>query len=278
MKKIDCEGSKRYFDFSTWDDFIAYVRGTPRNPLVHHSAANMHGDVWNGGSMADAERFADLGWSEGALLGRKYTDRLVAMLQGMIERPTIVYDVEGAALDMGRYLEGEPECWMRFEQERAKFVRLVINVGASGAISGGTLIARGAVIIALAEVLEMSGTRCEITVVDATGDKSMRNGDIHYSASVTVKSFEQSADAASIAYAAAHPSVLRRHFFRLYETMDEAGCQAGYGAPADVAAEHRGDLYFAKMHASETWWNNETTAVAWVIEQLKKFGVTLKSA
>lgn len=280
--QIDHDGQKRYFTFESWDRFMRYVRETPRNPRVGHSAA--HSEIFDAGAtMAEAERLADIGWIEGAAMGREYLNRLVAQLEGEIERPTISYDVEGAALDIGRYLEGEPECWMKFEHERtpspqAKFARFVVNVGASGGIRSAVMMKRAAVIIALVEMLESAGTRCEITVVDATGDARMMFDRIHYSCSITVKTFEQPCDLPLIAYAAGHPSVLRRHIFRLYETMDEAGCDAGYAAPTDVAPEHQGDLYFFRLHAGDPQWQSEEGALAWVFENLKKFGVALKSS
>lgn len=280
--KTDLEKLHRYFTFVSWDEFIRYVRETPRNPqcgadLARSDAMDAHSN------MSVAERLADIGWLEGAKLGREYVDKLMLDIAGLIERPTINYDVEGHAVDIARMLEGEPECWLKFESERtqssqAKFLRLVVNVGASGGVRSSRMIQRGAVIVALVEALEMAGTRCEITVVDATGDASCRFGQIHYSASILVKRFDEPVDMPLIAYAVAHPTVLRRHIFRLYETMDYEGCSAGYMRPTEVAPEHRGDLYFDCMDFGNTAWQTEASAIAWVLEQLKKFGVALKSA
>ncbi len=89
---------------------------------------------------------------------------------------------------------------------------------------------------------------------------------------------DQPLDMPLVAYAIAHPSVLRRHFFRLYESMDEAGCRAGYAAPTDAPLDMQGDIYFQKMHAMERWWQDESQAIARVLAKLTEYGVTLKHA
>lgn len=275
--KTDHKGREQLVvEFNTWQEFIEYSR-----PF----ASRLYScDVaWNGNiGYKVADEYADLGWLEGAAKARDFYAMHVDALSNLIEKQEMYYDVEGPVVDIGRVVTGEPECCMNFEtvrveQPATRFVRVVVNVGASGGINADTILARGAALCALVDLLESSGCRCEIAIADATAaDRAW------YCSTVTVKQFDQPLDLPLVAYAIGHPSVLRTHLFRMYERFANDFSShwrtVGYGIPADVPTQQRGDLYAPKMRADESQWSDPARAQAWIIEQLKTFGVALKKS
>lgn len=269
--------SSRVFEFGTWREFIDYTR--PYKKLVP-AWAEKDADTDTG----TADTMADYGWLKGAEIARQFHATHLEVLGSLIERHDVEYDVEGTMIDVARFTDNEPECWARFEPvlvepKSPKFLRLVVNIGASGAVSAQTILARGGALCALVDLLEMSGTRCEITLADCTGEPG---GGHWYCMTTLVKQFDQPLDLPLVAYAIGHPSVLRIHTFRLYERMgkeDSAKWRAiGYGVPTDVPKEQRGDMYLQCMRWDNAAWEDPTSAQKWIIEKLAEFGVHLKSA
>lgn len=275
MLKRIATPTSRIFEFPTWREFIDYTR--PYAHLVPTWSDFSHA----GASDRDADKLADYGWPEGAEIARKFCADHVAILGSLIERHDVQYDVEGTMIDIARFNDNEPECWARFEPvlvepQSPRFLRLVVNIGASGSVSARTILARGGALCALVDLLEMQNTRCEIAVVDATGDPG---GGYWYCMTTIVKQFDQPLDMAQVAYAIGHPSVLRIHTFRLYERMGKEDSNQwraiGYGAPADVPSAQRGDLYLGRMYGGDDQWLNPERAQAWILDHLKALGVQM---
>lgn len=273
MKKVKTF-SRLTYEFESWGEFIAFTR-----PYKHRVPA------WSNASHAgataqDADAMADHGWYDGAHFARQYYAQHIDALGSIVERIDVNYEVHGHVVDIARFVEGEPECWQQFDPVRVespspKFMRVVVNIGASGGVSAQTILARGAALCALVDLLEMAGVRCEVAVVDAVATSGK-----WYCQTVLVKPFEQPLDLPRVAYAIGHPSVLRVHTFRLYERMGVEDSyewrSVGYGAPADVPDEQRGDIYVGRMHFSDPQWRDPRAAQAWIVEQLKSAGVTLR--
>lgn len=266
--------------YDSWRDFIAASR-MPSAMSDSARASKSERADFNGCSLADAHKMAEEGWLEGAENARRFSSALCEAIGAQIDRTVINYDVEGHNIDVARYLDNEPECWQKFDVERVqqpavKYLRVVVNVTASGGISARTIMGRGSVVAALVELLEFAGNRVEVVMAE-----SCSGGGTDLVTLATIKRFDEPIDMPMIAYALAHPSTLRVHHFSLMETQldsrdrDRLHVGTGYGMPSDVPLEHRGDLYLGRMMYGESQWTDAVSAKQWVREQLKGFGVTL---
>ena len=65
-------------------------------------------------SLDEALRVAIDGWPEGLDKARKLATPLFEKVSHLIERVEPAFDIEGGALDIGRYHDGDPEMFMRF--------------------------------------------------------------------------------------------------------------------------------------------------------------------
>lgn len=262
--------------FSCWSDFVDKVEKNP-HPLASISTPPEH--RWDlGVGLSGSTKLAREGWPEGEQHIKRLSLDLFDKVSSLIERDFPVYDIEGSEIDVARYLDGEPECWLRMETHRTegpgrRIVRLVYNASASAGINADVLLARGAAVAALIELLEFAGIGVELTVVDLATFR------LTTETRILVKPLEQPLDIPRIAYALAHPAMLRRSLFAISEQFP-AHIRAGisipgsYGAPADT--QEQGDLYFGKSSLGDVQWSNPIVARAWIISQLKKQGVCLK--
>lgn len=262
--------------FPSWAAFVA----ASREETDCHSRTRDDDDVYFRGCTNDsANKMANEGWIEGADKARRFTDALCDAIGGQIDRAVINYDVEGHNIDVARYLDNEPECWQKFDVERiqqpaVKYLRVVINGAASSGVDADTIMGRGACVAALAELLEYAGNRVE--VVMALGIQARKNLNVL----TTIKSFDEPLDMPKIAYALAHPSVLRLHYFSFAETFNadvrnDLHVGGSFGRPADVPKSEQGDIYLGRMMYGESQWTSPASAEAWVRDELKKFGVVL---
>jgi hypothetical protein len=280
---------EEYHHFATWGEFVDYVRQDA--PNAHGHSSKDGGYSFTGTrSYEEAIELADNGWAEGRDEALKMSQPLIDRLVQFIERPDIVYDVEGNGYDIGRFCSDDPECAIRMENEIVevpappRLIRIVFNNLASAGVDKEILTAKGAAVAALIELLEFAGNRVELVVLShASGDSSRER--IAFMKSVTVKAFDQPLDMARIIFAIAHPAMMRRLGFRVAELASPVAQRAmhvggGYGYvvstdQSELLAEYnlRPDLFFAASYLYDTQWGNEKATQKWVLETLKAQGV-----
>lgn len=118
--------------------------------------------------MEEAASYAHNGWSgEGdALTSLDIIREAVRTSTANLHMDTIrnpSFDVAGGAVDMGRYLAGDPECMMTFPMVKTSRVGKVIRLSASvDAYAGVSLYRRGLGICALVEALTQCGHAVEL--------------------------------------------------------------------------------------------------------------------
>ncbi len=207
-----------------------------------------------------AMRLARGGWAE----GRKLLDEARALvslpdLGGKSWEPLAVLSDEGDEVELGRYLEGEPEClidWRFAEQPKTgRVARVVLNVSASCSVNAADLMRRGAAALALVDALESAGWRVELDLAFASG----KDDSGVFVSTVRCKEASGVVEIDRFAFMLAHPSVLRRLFFRICEQLPESDFRrilgVEYGKPRDVPPALLGDtagtIYFGKMCAGD---------------------------
>jgi hypothetical protein len=167
----------------------------------------------------DAVKLAETGWAEGAAKALALRGSIDSAVRQIVSsrQSQFVYDLTGDVVDVGKYLGGEPECFLTTEQNgessSGSIVKLVANLAASGAVSTESLFARGAVILAAIDILESLGHRVELWI--AKGSLGERNN--AHQTFALAKPASQPLDADRIAFALCHAACLRKLAFSIME-------------------------------------------------------------
>lgn len=272
--------------FESFDSMIAFAESTPEGacPMGQRSSRDANhapAPDWDANAgWQGALTMAREGWPEGAAAAQKYTDALFAKLVSRVPKPTMQWGQVGLDWDIGRVMNGDPDHWWHHapskratDKKGKKFARVVVNVSAVWFITAETLIARGAVVAALVELLEYAGHRVEVVIASCTESGK------RYTCEAVVKPFDHPLDMRRVAYTVAHPSVLRRLVFALKENCPEysdLGVPYGYGRPTDMPDDRRGDIYCPAMRGDGgVPWEDPKAAERWIIHELGKQGVNL---
>lgn len=279
-------------EFRSWYEYIEYCEGTKKGANAkftgRRSSHENDNASWRGcASLEVAIDLAKNGWAEGAKKANDISNALFTQVSSLVDRPKKYYDTEGYSWDMGRVLGGDPECWMRRkhniqEQKGKRVLKIVFNCTQSAGVDAATLIAKGAVIGALVRLLELSGTRVELwslpicTEAGWGGDSKKYAG---YECKVLVKRADQRLDVDRMAFAIGHPASLRYMGFAAAEcTPDAMECiSSDYGMPSDPTKEHHGDIYIGSSFLGEPSWKDMESTKEWVMAELAKQGVKLKT-
>lgn len=154
-------------------------------------------------SFDHAVELATNGWPEGAARVRRLAKEL-RLKMPMQPMQSTYYDIAGSYVDVGRYLEGEPECMVDFREEPTKrhTFRVGFNVCVNGGVDAREIEANGAALCVLIDRLESIGVRVEVTAFDQCAPVCVL--------ATTVKECDQPLDLDRVTFALAHPSFLRR--------------------------------------------------------------------
>lgn len=269
--------------FTSYGEFVNMASENPEP-----RASNKSGEEgWQGGtkSLNEAVTLATEGWSEirpevDALLG-DVTERLAERLSNLyVPR----HDFGGAYVDMGRYLEGDPECMVTFNAEPAgamgRVVKIAVAITASSMIDPDDIKRRGIAVLALVDTINKLGCGVELWV-DSTvkGDGSSR-----YTTAVKVHDSNDSLDIDSIMFAVANPSMLRRLVFSIQEQSPTASKQgatartSGYGIPSTVGVTAVQDFDVVVEKLQDGRGDIVRNPFEWVMSTVKGLGVVEDNA
>lgn len=280
--------------FDYWSEFVNHVAtGHSDMDPKERSSRKTARDFNHVVSFDEAVKLAQDGWVWGEAKARNLSDNMFAKLSKTIERWDLSYDMQGAALDVGRFLHNDPECFQNFEPTYVegpghRLVHIVFNCSVSAGIARDVIIARGALTAALTQLLEYAGHSVQIDVVSGiTGHRAKSNRFSNtfndFELWVRVKDYGQPLDLSVVIFALAHPAMLRCLEFSFLETLSDGMRKmlnvtrhGGYGTPAEIDRERRGDIYIHSGHLHKVQWLNEHTARNWIVDELKKQGVDIK--
>jgi len=139
---------------------------------------------------------------------------------------------------------------MYTESER-RIVRVLVNRCASAAAGADQLMELGATILACVSKLELE-ENCSVEI--AVCIPNQLPGLLHCDV-ITIKRAGMPLDLSEVAFAIAHPSLLRRLAFARWEATDSRYETAGYGevidAPDSVLEQF--DIYIPGSHIEQIW-------------------------
>lgn len=174
-------------------------------------------DFYGVDNMREADALARKGLPHIGVEAIKLSKTNLALMQGDLYKPVFheFFDVAGAYVDMGRYVEGTPECMVQFypneEPGEAKIVSLIMNISYNCMISATAIKKNGQALMALAEAIETAGKQTEVW-----SDMHVKGWDgkhVKARTAVRLKKAGEPFDVAMFMYALTHESYLRAHTF-----------------------------------------------------------------
>lgn len=183
-------------------------------------------------SFESARQLAEFGWKEKGAELEKY---LAIVQQVLQENWAVSLDVSGECVDIGAYLDGEPECMMTFLSPEPRSVKIIANISARSSADAPRLLNRGIAIAAAVYTLQAGGVGVSLSVGDW-----VRSGSAEHATTIEVNPFGDYIDPARLAFWLGHPAALRRCIFR-YNEQESSDIRrtfgfssgGGYGTPVD---------------------------------------------
>ena len=215
-------------------------------------------DGWGGTtqSFGEAIKLARRGWPEGAVAISSMIDQAnfePEFVDHIDNTQAFIPSIGGVRPSVPLWCSGDPEYMLdivEYEREtmQGAAIRLYAQMQVSGYNSGAKMATFGAAVCLLCDRLERIGHRVEIVLVSRVGTgiydndwRKNRSGCPYteINSSITVKSYSQNMDLATLAFVFANPSFYRRLYFRHYEIHDElySSMNQNYGLPKAASSE-----------------------------------------
>lgn len=232
-------------------------------------------DIWGGCTFEQSQELALNGYPQGAATLKHRVGTMAAIRHSM--RPTPRWDTAGSAIDVGRFMSGEPENMI--ETIRTARPSPVVKINVERCVHGGTptseIEATGASVLFVVEAMRTAGIPAEIwasfTIRSGGG---FGGADDTISAQVCIQRPGAPIDVDRLAYWLVHPGALRRTGFALWEHQPKRirdkfriKSHGGYGYPHQLPMPE----------FDETAPAGRAAATDWMVDVLaRRVGITLK--
>ncbi len=221
--------------YESLGEYLRFIeQGKTRTGMDEDS--NDAGRDWNGNTRnrEHAIQIARNGWPTGA-------QNLESLIKGVLpavklgDVPTFSMDVAGAYPIAPYAAAGDPCAMVTLgsEPKRARVARFVLNICNLCTVSPKSIMAWGSAVLALVDSLENQDIRCEIVCCS-----NAEAGDQRFSTIINVKQAGDPLDIDRLAFVIAHPSMLRRLWFRGVEIqpgLRSTAWKYGYGHSLNFA-------------------------------------------
>ncbi len=243
--------TRRTGDIQKFDSMMDYInaariKGTDGIKSVS-SEINAHRDEFTATkTMDEALNLAEFGWKEGLEQIEKALDEISAE---PYQEPAPVFDVQGEAFNLDAVLQGQPENMMFFmnqDSNKPRVISMAFNFSHGCSVPAEEIMKRGAAIASSVNDIESAGIRVELFAYKVTIKGRRNRGFFRTKALIKIKDADQPLELERLCFAAAHPSMLRRLWFRLAEQFGkrEFGQRFGetYGSSTDLQASEVDEL------------------------------------
>jgi hypothetical protein len=263
----------------SWHDFLAAAQ----EPETIHGDGRHATDHWAGGSWEEALRLAVDGWpvplldthvSVAALRERAGLGAAVTTLEP-------AWDVTGSEVDIGAYLAGVPECMVdavpQRTSRRGRIVAFLVPACYSNKTPHTLIRNRGIALATLCSAIIAAGHSVEIW----SGFVGLIDDD-RISAAARVVSAGEPLDLGRLIFAVAHPLMLRRLWFAVWDAQDPVLAQwvrdEQYGfpshcLPADLPEEVTDPYVFPYLRPEDPQWTDLDTALDWCHSMFTDLGL-----
>ncbi|MER5263864.1 hypothetical protein ABTZ99_17510 [Actinosynnema sp. NPDC002837] len=259
----------------SWREFLDAATAPPS---IAHGTSRRADTGWHGSSWEEAVRLAVDGWP----LALEEADVTISELResaGLSHAVTVLeptWDVTGSEVDVGAYLAGVPECMVdavpRQVSRRGKVITFLVPSGYSHRIAHDVIINRGLALATLCAAIIDAGHSVEIWSGDAGILHSPRQPQ-RYCGVARVISAGEPFDVGRLIFAMAHPGMLRRLWFGVWDAQPKEVAEAvyadNYGRPPytcladDLPAEITDPYVFPYLTEEDRQWDDLPTALSW---------------
>jgi hypothetical protein len=204
-------------------------------------------------------------WEEGREKFLK-SKLVVDSVYGTQVEQSYYHDVAGSVVDMGRYLDGEPECMIEFTQTevelRGKILDIYFDLVVSGGMSTNAMTNYGIGVYSIVDALEQEGYRVNLYVC-GTWEFQDRKEVV----TIKIKTSEQHLEMNQMLYCIAHPSFCRRHLFSWYDKQPKN--KYGRGQPQELKLFKKNQLM---------WFYNENQKHSYFLRNIQNMPSHINTA
>jgi hypothetical protein len=264
--------------FNSLSEMVDYALTNPHTEADSNKESNW---VDNGltSSLENAGTVARDGWSD----VRPEIDALINEVQEQVgerfsREARVVNSIAGGAVNIGRHLTGRPDSMIGFKRQpstrHGRIVKIVYDYGANGSVPAADMLKRGAVVAVLVDTLSTLGLSVELN-----GETTVKIGELGtHTTLVRLHDAREPMDINSLAYAIAHPSMLRRLTFSVRE-ISKFGLSAvdrnshGRSTPITLADELEADVVINRIEHGGNASLMLSDPAGWVISTIKGLGL-----
>jgi len=273
----------------SWQEFVDRAEA-PDTIADGQGRKQRKDNSWAGATWEEALTLAKYGWT----VPLPEVDVAVAALRddiqvraGGVSSLVPIWDVTGSEVDVAAYLAGVPECMIDWDPRalsaHGRVVTFLVPAGYPNTVPGAHVMNRGVALAALCSAIISAAHSVEVWSGDA-GFLPRRAGvgRDRYVAVARVISAGEPLDVARLLFAMAHPAMLRRLWFGVWDSA-EAGFAArtksnnyGWAGPCAVTdlPGDRTDAYvFPPLVEGERQWQSPEAALAWCTTTFTTLGL-----
>jgi len=257
--------------FDSYQEIVDYLSGPAVPPAPHSrkswAEAGNGLDFWPYSWPETWKLFTAGDPSKSALID-KITDKIKARAQDQ-EDWAVHYEVyPGDYLDMGRFMEGDPEAFGHIETEPLpqEMVKIRVMSGIHAGVPSQRYYNRGAAVLALVDLLrERYHVQVEICSHNIYGSDGSEDY-VHFTID-TRNDFSRDLVAFILTNACYH----RRINFGIRECMHGRNKVYGYGRSADWRPDDSNTIYIGPLAGNTSAWRDEETAAIYLNALIKSY-------
>lgn len=232
LNKVNSQTAIREFD--SIGELVSFLSDTPSNKKYPGDSEKVSKEFSMTSSYKEALDLLLHGWSEAS---KKMTHALkVSPQPAPTKRQRSVYSVSGHTASVPRYLQGIPTNMVSSIPDRRKQPVVTINHSICYASNWGAedIMKEGIKALQVVQAIEASNRNVKLNIICiARSDKNLVRG-----FKVTIKQPGERLNISKMAFPLAHPSMLRRIFFRYMETEPDMPHKFyAYGYPCNDKCE-----------------------------------------
>ena len=273
----------------SYEKFLDIASTTSNSRYANAVTQSPNSVSWaDGVSFEESVKRLRLGWQEGVAKAKELASKLESKLSAEYSfQIETKWDTSGDYFDIGRVLEGEPDCWasdIELEDQYAndkkgKIVKVLVNVATSCSYDAQKILQRGVYALAIVDLLERLGKSVELV---ATCKVEVNHGDNGiYGWELPLKKAGEELSLDRVAFILGSPAGFRRSWFSVITNKEYPNVGGNLGMPTDWTeaelAERNVDIYIGALMSGKTPWQGETD-LNFIVEQLAKAGIDVSKA
>lgn len=257
-------------------EFMEQASSSAPHSTMRSSSKNVYGNYsWDlGTDLNQAIKLLENGWPEGS---KKVTELSAELgVENLVEQTCTILepDFSGSILDVGEYINGNPEHFLEYtESEVPKpVIKICVPLSISACENAQSLVNRGVAMLALIDAIELTGASTEVWVNSYISAKDQ----YRILSEIKIKASEEPFDVDKLAFIIAHPAFYRRIYFSFVENMNNRIVSdivngRGYGRPETYKSED----YDILPDYSPELFRNKKSSLQWIKKHCKSVGVKL---